>query len=145
MAQPLMKVYEVPVYHLGPATLWLHSKDAQYFSRFGWLTGHIQIYGTLPLIKEFEKLLDDLWTVRVTTTFRFKHRKLVLEELESWGIEYKRKFNPFALDVQTEIDQIHLERFIKAIETMTKKPKKDKNLKLALKSGVPDDISSLLE
>jgi len=145
MVQSLMRVYEVPVSHLTPAVTWLNAHDAQYFSRFGWLKSHVQVYGGNQLIKEFEAFLEELWVIRITTTFRAKHKKLVLEELESWGIPYQRKFNPFALDVQTEIDQRLLERFIKAIESLTKKPKKDKNLKLALKSGVPDDISSLLE
>lgn len=143
MANTFMQVYEIPVHHLTPAVSWLHNEGMQYFSRFGIQNSLLQVAGSREQLASFQLFLRELWIVRETSVFPLKHAKLVGEELDSWGIKYKRTRNPFCFEVVTEIDSRKLARFNETIRTLTKKPKRKDRQKV--RAGIPNDASSLLE
>lgn len=144
MAQNLMQVYQIPVHQFVPAVSWLHAHKLHYFTRVGFRSCLIQLAGSREDQLRFMGFLGDLWVVRTVTIFPLRQKKLVSEELASWGIQYKRLRNPFAFEIRTEIDERELDRFQKAIREITKKPKGQRGfLKKKQKLTVPDDIASL--
>lgn len=149
MANTYMQLYEVPLRHLLPSTSWLNAMGMQYFTRFGLQSTLIQVAGSQEELGRFQLFLRELWVMRETTIFPKKHAKLIMEELESWGIDYRRTKNPFVFEIVTEIDERKLLRFLKAVREVTKKPKRKRGEKgqrrVNKTSKVPDDISSLLE
>lgn len=149
MSKLYSKSYEMPFAQFIVAQQLFKNESISYHASFGFTKIIIEVIGSRDDIAYAERLLQKLWVTRESTVFPKKHRALIQEELEAWGISYKQAKNPLAFEVITEIDQRKLERFIKHIKTLTKKPKRTKNHSDKATNNrspltVPDDASDLL-
>lgn len=146
MAEVYMQVYELPVRHLTPVVSWLHAHELRYFTRFGLTNCLVQVVGSERELSKFQFMVRELWIVREYSVFPKRHRRLVEEELHSWGIPFKVIPNALAYEVRTEIDERKLEKFHKAIKELIKDERKQrKNKKLRSKNKVLSELDSLLE
>lgn len=148
MSNSYSKLYEMPFSQFLAAQTLFNGESIDYRARFGLAHVTLQVLGSREEIAYAEELLQMLWVTRESTIFPKRHMTLVREELEAWGIEYKRSKNPFVFEIITEIDQRKLERFVKNIKSLTKKPKRQgkgskgrENNELSF--SVPDNASGL--
>lgn len=142
------KAYEMPFSQFIAAHQLFSGEGINFSGRVGFSRATIEILDSQEKIALAEELLQKLWITKESTIFPKRHMSLVKDELESWGIDYKRSKNPFVFEIITEIDQRKLDRFVKNIKEMTKKPKRkgaqgEKRERSLL--TVPDDARELFE